>query len=206
MKKLYSLIKYHWRSFLDSPWQPRYVILLLAVNIPGSVYGYYWYRGQLASIPRELLLFVPDSPLSTTLFSVALALSLLGYRNTFLSVAAFTGCIKYGLWAVIIISHFWGTGGEAELKVAMLWVSHLGMAAQGLIYLRASGAVTPPVIAGTALWMFTNDFLDYRLEIHPYLYDPGQFLLAGYSASVLSGLMLFLLLFMRWKQPPGGKG
>ncbi|MFZ5652625.1 MAG: DUF1405 domain-containing protein [Bacillota bacterium] len=206
MKHIYTLLKYHWNSFLDNPWQYRYVILLLAVNIPGTAYGYYWYSGQLASTPRELWLFVPDSPLSTTLFSAVLALSLFGCRSPFLSVLAFAGCIKYGLWAVIIISHFWGTGGDIEFKVSMLWVSHLGMAAQGMIYLRADGPVTPPVIAGTALWMFINDFLDYRLEIHPYLYDPGQFFLAGYSASVLSGLMLFLLLFMLWKKPSGGKG
>ncbi|MFZ5647869.1 MAG: DUF1405 domain-containing protein [Bacillota bacterium] len=205
MKKICHLLKHHWNSFLNHPWQFRYVVLLLAVNIPGSVYGYYWYAGQLAATSRKLWLFVPDSPLSTTLFSVVLALSLLGYRNAFLSVVAFTGCIKYGLWAVIIISHFWGTGGGVEFKAAMLWVSHLGMAAQGIIYLRNAGVITLPVVAGTALWMFINDFLDYHLGIYPYLYEAGQLTLALYSAAVLSGLIVFLLLLMPRKKLSGSK-
>lgn len=204
MIEIYTFLKNNWNSFLENPWQRRYVILLLAVNIPGSVYGYYWYAGQLEATPKSLWLFVPDSPLSTTLFAVVLALSLLGRRNIVLSLVAFTGSIKYGLWAVIIIVHYWATGGNVEFKVVMLLVSHLGMAAQGFIYLRATGPVIPPVIAGTTLWMFINDFLDYSLGIYPYLYQSGQLLLARFSAVVLSGLMVFLILFTQRKKPSGG--
>lgn len=38
------------------------VWLLLFVNAAGTVYGYYWYRYQLAETPPVFLPFVPDSP------------------------------------------------------------------------------------------------------------------------------------------------
>lgn len=39
-----------------------FIGLLLAINLFGTVYGYYWYRYQLAETPAKFLLFVPDSP------------------------------------------------------------------------------------------------------------------------------------------------
>lgn len=44
------------------------VSLLLLVNAAGTVYGYYWYRYQLAETPPLFLPFVPDSP-TASLFS-----------------------------------------------------------------------------------------------------------------------------------------
>ncbi|MCL6612492.1 MAG: DUF1405 domain-containing protein [Peptococcaceae bacterium] len=184
-----------WRSFVKDPWQAGYAVPLLLVNAAGSAYGYYWYSGQLARTARELWLFVPDSPLATTMFAGVLALSLLGYGNAYLNLLALTANIKYGLWAVIVISDFWAGGGSVRFAEAMLWVSHLGMAAQGVIYLRACLFGTPPgpgrgvagrALAVTAVWMLLNDFLDYCLGIYPYLYEPGQVLLGAVSAVSLS--------------------
>lgn len=192
-------IIYNWKSFWKDPWQARYVVALALVNAAGSVYGYYWYAGQLASTPWRLWLFVPDSPLATTLFAAVLALWLLGYRNVFFNVVAFTACIKYGLWAVIVISQYWAGGGEIRFTEAMLWVSHLGMAAQGCIYLRICLFTASPegrrgvaglVLAGAAAWMLLNDFLDYYLGIYPYLYSPGQVQLGAVSAVSLSLLLI----------------
>ncbi len=132
-----KLISYHWRSFLEDPWQSRYAIPLLLVNAGGSVYGYYWYSNQLAETAVKWWFFVPDSPLATTMLAAVLALSLLGYRNAFINLVSFTANIKYGLWAVIVISDFWTGGGAIRYTEAMLWVSHLGMAAQGFIFLRS---------------------------------------------------------------------
>lgn len=193
----------NWKSFWKDPWQARYVVPLALVNAAGSAYGYYWYAGQLASTSWRLWLFVPDSPLSTTLFAAVLALWLLGYRNVLFNVVAFTACIKYGLWAVIVISDFWAGGGEIRFTEAMLWASHLGMAVQGGIYLKTflfnaspegRRGVTGPVLAGTAAWMLLNDFLDYYLGIYPYLYTYGQVLLGAASAVSLSLILILSIL------------
>ncbi len=192
-------IGHHWRSFLSDPWQAGYAVPILLVNVAGSVYGYYWYSGQLAATAKELWLFVPDSPLATTMFAAVLLLSLLGYRSLLFSLVALTANIKYGIWAVIIISDFWAGGGAVRFSEVMLWVSHLGMAAQGAVYLktclfprrRDSGRDIPgPTLAAVAAWMLLNDFLDYRLGIYPYLYEPRQETLGAVSAAALSVLLI----------------
>ncbi len=185
------MIMRHWRSFMRDPWRPEYVVPLLLINMAGSIYGYYWYAGQLSSTVKKLWLFVPDSPMATTLFAAVLLFSLMGRRNAFLGLIAFTACIKYGLWAVIVIGDFWAGGGSIRFTESMLWVSHLGMAVQGVIYLKvrppgSSLGFSRPALPGVAAWMLLNDFMDYRLGIHPYLYVPGQELLAGVSAVALS--------------------
>lgn len=206
MKRVLYMLWHHWKNFLAHPWEPKYLVAIMITNILGSAYGYYWYAGQLAATQVKLWPFVPDSPLSTTMFSVVLILSLLGRNSPFFSALAYTGCIKYGLWAVIIISDYWIGGGPVEYKVAMLWVSHLGMAAQGAVYLRTinsqfnkhfSGpSLSGAAVAGVATWMVLNDFLDYRLGIYPYLYLQRQEGLAAFSAVSLSGVLLVLLVYM----------
>ena len=112
------------------------MIPLVIINAVGSAYGYYWYREQLARTPYYYWPFVPDSPLSTTLVALALLLSLAGTGRLLFQTVALTASIKYGIWAVVMISHYWLQGGPLEFTEGMLWVSHLGMALQGFIYLK----------------------------------------------------------------------
>jgi len=197
MTGIIGLLKKHWKAFLENPWQARYLVLLLVINLFGSAYGYYWYWEQLTTVPRKFLLFVPDSPLATTLLTVVLLLSLLGWRNPLLNVIAFTANIKYGLWAVIIISDNWLSGGAIEFNEVMLWFSHLGMAAQGVVYLRGIlhnhglGWVT----AATVAWMILNDFVDYRFGVYPYLYYWGQETVAAATAYGLTAVIGVALAF-----------
>lgn len=135
-----------WRDFLRDPWQRRFALPLVIINLLGSVYGYYWYREQLAGTPFYAWPFVPDSPLSTTLFALALGASLAGVERVFLTIIACTASIKYGLWALAVISHFWWLGGAVTFVESMLWLSHLGMVVQGCIYLRT---ITPPPLPVT---------------------------------------------------------
>lgn len=201
------MIKQHWNAFIKVPWQSKYSVPILLINVFGSVYGYYWYSGQLAATDKRLWLFVPDSPLATTMFAVVLLLSLAGIKNSLFSVIALTACIKYGLWAVLINSHFWAVGGEIRLSEVMLWVSHLGMAVQGIIFLRpllaepggADRQATGRVIAVTAVWMLVNDFLDYYLDIHPHLYTPGQETLALVAVVVISLMLILSLIVVHYK-------
>ncbi len=168
----------HWSAFLENPWRARYAVILLLVNAAGSIYGYFWYHEQLKLTDRYFWLFVPDSPLATTLLVLVLGLSLLGIRNIILDLIAFTANIKYGLWAVFMISDFWIRGGNIDVPELMLWFSHLGMAVQGAIYLKScsvnfNGNMIIPLITMTA-WMLLNDFIDYYFDVYPYLYYAGQ--------------------------------
>jgi len=211
-----KILRDNWKIFLKDPWQPKFLGALLIINIFGSAYGYYWYSGQLAATSVKLWLFVPDSPLSTTMFSVVLILALLRCNNIFFYILACTGCIKYGLWAVIIISDYWIGGGPVDYMVAMLWVSHMGMAVQGAVYLRtiisplkkyfSAPALSGVAVAGVAIWMFLNDFLDYSLGIYPYLYLQRQEGLAAFSAVFLSAILAVLLVYVRSAEVPNRDG
>lgn len=188
--KLYSI----WLDFFRQPWQRKYIMPLVMINALGSLYGYYWYHHQLAGTPVYSWPFVPDSPLSTTLFALALWGHLRGMNSSLFKAVACTASIKYGLWAVVLISHFWYTGGQVTATETMLWLSHLGMAAQGLIFLRRVRLAGPVVII-TASWMALNDFVDYAYGLHPYLFAAGQLGVAAVSAM---GLTLLLAMAMVW--------
>lgn len=187
-----NLVTNLWRELWKDPRRAKFTGPLLVINFLGSIYGYYWYKQQLSETPVTVWLFVPDSPLATTLFALAMALALCGIRSNLLGALAFTACIKYGLWAVALITHYWIAAGEIRLEEAMLWVSHLGMALEGWLFLRTL-RITPGIAVGTALWMGINDFVDYTFELHPYLFMPGQLFLAALSAMVLT-LILSLVL------------
>lgn len=182
-----------WKKLLNNihlllwvnPFQSWFLVTLVIINLLGSIYGYYWYRYQLAATPKYLWFFVPDSPMSTTLTGLALLLMLLGKRNSLFEWLSFTAVIKYGIWAVVIISHYGLTGGTIEPEIWMLWFSHLGMALEGIIYLRQVDASWSEVLFGGA-WMLFNDFLDYVLGIYPYLYASYQWLTALLTAVGLS--------------------
>ena len=121
-----------WRDFWNDPWQARFTIPLIVINAVGSACGYYWYHEQLAGTPLYYWPFVPDSPLSTTLFAVALLLSLAGSGSILYRAVALTASIKYGIWAIVMISHYWLNSGPLELTEAMLWLSHYGSAGVNL--------------------------------------------------------------------------
>ena len=174
-----------WQRIYDllwlNPFQLWFIRILIVINVLGSVYGYYWYRYQLLSTSKIFWPFIPDSPLATTLTALALILFLYNKRNSFFEWIAYTSVIKYGIWAVIIISHYGLTGGHIQPEIWMLWFSHLGMAAQGLVFLRHVRVSRREVAAGTA-WMLFNDLLDYGLGIYPYLYASYQWPVAIVAA------------------------
>lgn len=178
---MFRLIKSLWHN----PWQPQFMAGLVIINILGSIYGYYWYRNQLQETPVYFWPLVPDSPLSTTLFALALLCALLGWRFSTLQAVAVTACIKYGIWAVALITHYWAHGGEVRFTEIMLLLSHLGMAAQAVWFLRRMTVLLKGALAAAA-WMMLNDAVDYLLNLHPYFFAENQFGFAAAGAVLLT--------------------
>jgi uncharacterized membrane protein YpjA len=77
------------------------------------------------------------------------------------------------------------SGGDISPEIWMLWFSHMGMAAEGFIYLRHL-RVKLWQVAVQAGWMFLNDYIDYGLGFHPYFYADYQWGIALFSAVALS--------------------
>ncbi|MEG6615114.1 DUF1405 domain-containing protein [Peptococcaceae bacterium 1198_IL3148] len=186
-----ALLKRLWKN----PWQQWWFMgILVVINLLGSIYGYYWYRQQLATTEFYFWPVIPDSPLSTTLFGLALLLALIGWRLPILQTLAVTACIKYGIWAVALMSHYWHYHGTVEITEIMLWLSHLGMVIQGIWFLNNLYIPVRAVLV-VAVWFLINDAMDYLLGLHPYLFAADQLVFAGVLAVTLTILLLIGILF-----------
>jgi uncharacterized membrane protein YpjA len=177
-----------WKDFWREPWQLRFTVPLVIINALGSAYGFYWYHEQLAVTPFYLWPFVADSPLASTLFTVALLLRGSGAWSRLFQVISFTAAIKYGLWAIVVITQFWVKYGQVGPTEVMLWASHLGMAVEGAIFLKTL-QIERAAAGVTLLWMLLNDMLDYSAGLHPYLFATDQEPLALATALVLTVLI-----------------
>ncbi|MGI6285829.1 DUF1405 domain-containing protein [Neomoorella humiferrea] len=183
---------FRWAKLLlwEDPFEKWFLLSLVFINLAGSLYGYYWYREQLAHTPVIWWPFIPDSPLATTLFGLAVLFNYWEREGNLLQIIAAAAVIKYGLWAMIIISDFWLAGAPVTAVEAGLWLSHLGMVIEGCIFLRHWPVYLRDLFPAF-LWLGLNDFVDYWLGMHPYLFAPGQEGLALFTAVLLSLFLSF---------------
>lgn len=156
---------------------------LIWVNALGTVYGYYWYWGQLMDTvdthPLWMVILVPDSPTASLFFTAALFWLYkqperrLSNPNTlvlrsFVEAFAVVTSVKYGIWAVSMILAAAAQGDGMVWQDYMLTASHIGMAVEALLYARffrfSLGA-----LAAVGCWTLYNDLADYGFDIYPYL-------------------------------------
>lgn len=158
---------------------------LFVVNLLGTIYGYYWYGNQLIYTVEEmnplLVIFVPDSPTASLFFTLTLiyllqdvkhsipkahrpALSLRSWIEAFAVITSF----KYGIWAVWMILAGAYQGDALTWQDWMLIGSHLGMAAEVILF---SPFLTYGVgsVLIVAAWTLLNDVADYAFGVFPWL-------------------------------------
>ncbi|ADP32760.1 DUF1405 domain-containing protein [Bacillus atrophaeus] len=153
-----------WFQFLLG--QRPMLLLVLAVNFLGTVYGYYWYLPQLLETPARFLVFVPDSPTATFFFLFVL-LSFLMKRNAKLFEAlALVTLVKYGLWAVGMNLLVLFVTGELPWQGYMLIGSHFAMAVQGVLYSPYFRFRLWHLVLA-AIWTLHNDVIDYLFGMMP---------------------------------------
>lgn len=176
----------------------RWWWLLVVINFFGSLYGFYWYGGQLLATPRWQWLIVPDSPGSTFLLTIWLALMLAGvdWRKPgmqWLGAIAFVSNMKYGLWTATVLPQA-GFKYGWEFDFVHLSLSHASMWLQAMIFARHYKPALAPA-AGALLWMWFQDIMDYYvLNTHPYLPYDQEFAYARFMALALSTIWgLFLV-------------
>ena len=144
----------------------RLVWLVVAINLAGTAFGFWYYRAQFAATPAEMWLFVPDSPMATLFIAGAFTLWGLDRSNDTLTALAFFGNIKLGLWTPWVLLVF------AEEFLAFtplplygfLLVSHLAMVVQALVLHRITDF--PVRAVGLALLWYTIDLtVDYFIPV-----------------------------------------
>lgn len=176
---IYYLLKQRW-----------VMTALLIINLIGTIWGYYWYRFQMAVTPTKFLIFVPDSPTASLFFCIVL-LGFLFKRNLplFEALAAVT-LFKYGVWAVgmNIASGLLGYPWSG-----LLVLSHGSMAIEGLLYARFY-RIKPRHLIIASLWTIHNDFIDYVFKVEPQYYiNLSYFGIIAYTTFWLSIISIALV-------------
>jgi uncharacterized membrane protein YpjA len=137
------------------------------LNLAGTMFGFYYYAGQLQATEPVFWVFVPDSPLSTLAAAAVFLLYLRGRQNSLLETFAFFGNLKYGIWTVFVL--FYMQQGFLQYQSLPLHVflitSHLFMVLQAFVILEISEISWKPFLAALT-WFLVNDGLDYTLGIH----------------------------------------
>jgi len=175
----------------DNPHRKWFLGILFIINILGSIYGYWWYHDQLAQTAAKYWFFVPDSPRASTLFSLAVLILLSGRRWPLFELWAYFAVMKYGVWAVVMITDYWLSGGVQRPTEWMLWLSHGGMALEGFFFMRHLHIRLKYVVM-LAGWMLLNDYLDYAWGLHPYFFSAEQGPVALTAAVLLTSLLIVI--------------
>ncbi|MCY9091352.1 DUF1405 domain-containing protein [Bacillus mojavensis] len=178
--------------------QRTMLILVLAINILGTVYGYYWYLPQILETPARFLVFVPDSPTATFFFLFVLLAFLMKRNAPLFEALALVTLVKYGLWAVVMNILVLAVTGDLPWEGYMLIASHFAMAVQGVLYspyFRFS--LWHLVIA--AVWTLHNDVIDYLFGMMPQYSMLSEYMTdIGYGTFWLSifsiGLAFYLVI------------
>ena len=131
---------------------------IVAINLLGTAFGFWYYRFQLAETPLVMWPWVPDSPLATLFMAISLALWRLGRPNELVNVLAFYGNIKLGLWTPYTLVVFRADFAylDPEMYHFLFW-SHLLMVAQAFLIHRY--ARFPPWAIVAALAWYTFDLI-----------------------------------------------
>lgn len=158
----------YWRWFITWLGQRSTLWLLFFVNFIGTIYGYIWYKNQLISTEWWLWPFVPDSPTASFFFTLVIAAFLLRKRWPIIEAFAAVTLFKYGIWASVMIVWTAMLGGDLNWQHYMLLFSHLGMALQALLFSPYFSFKLKHLMI-VAVWVVSNDFLDYSLGIYPWL-------------------------------------
>lgn len=144
----------------------RYAWLIVAINLAGTAFGFWYYRFQFAGTPAVMWPWVPDSPLATLFMALSLALWKLDRQSELVDVLAFFGNIKLGLWTPFVLVAFSDAflAQTATPMYAFLLVSHLGMVAQAFLIHRYSDFSIAAIAAALA-WYSFDLMVDYFVPI-----------------------------------------
>ena len=139
--------------------------LVVAVNIAGTAFGFYYYRFQFAFTPTSMWPFVPDSPMATLLIALALASWKLGRTQEWLVALAFFGNVILGGWTVYVHLAFWEQFGYLwePMRQFLIW-SHAAMVLQAFLLHRVAD-FTPGGVAAATLWYTADTVVDYFVPV-----------------------------------------
>lgn len=144
----------------------RFIFLLFIINLLGTIYGFIWYKSQLAITPNIFLVFVPDSPMASMFFTIFLLFFLFNRNTPYIEALALITLFKYGIWAVVMNLVSFNVDGSVDPVGLMLIFSHAGMAIQALLY-APFYKIKMRHLVFASIWTLHNDVIDYVFGMMP---------------------------------------
>ncbi len=145
------------------------LIVIIIINIAGSLVGLFYYWDQLVSASPFAWIFIPDCPLYTLLIAVVLAVYVSTKRGSdLINFITAVGLAKYGTWTVAVVlgfSTFYFSVDSSLYTVLVLM--HVAMAAEFILPLLLIRQLKYRWAAIALVWFLANDFADYFLGTHP---------------------------------------
>lgn len=142
----------------------RFVWLVVAINLVGTAFGFWYYLPQFSMTHSAMWPWVPDSPMATLLAASAFAAWRLGRPQEWLTALAFFGNVILGLWTPYTLLLFRGEFGHHPLMWQFLFWSHLAMVLQALV-LHRIGDFHPRAVGVALLWYTTDLIVDYHVPV-----------------------------------------
>ncbi len=142
----------------------RLAWLIVAINLAGTAFGFWYYRFQFDAAPVLAWPLIPDSPMATLFIGLSLAAYKLDLDWEWLHALAFFGCIKLGAWTPFVQLV---VNGQGDLWWVMYWflvLSHLAMAVEAFVIHRYADFPVRAV-AVAAGWYLLNDVVDYFVPV-----------------------------------------
>ncbi|MDG5818331.1 DUF1405 domain-containing protein [Natronococcus sp. A-GB7] len=184
----------------------RFAWLVVAINLAGTAFGFWYYSAQLAATPTVMWPWVPDSPLATLFIALAIAAWKLGHELPWLTALAFFGNIVLGLWTPYTLLVFYETYAAQThpLMYQFLFWSHLAMVVQAFVLHRITDFPVWGITVALA-WYTSNLIVDYFIPVFegphgvhhttiPVAQDEPMFLGADALGVVAAGETTFVLL------------
>jgi uncharacterized membrane protein YpjA len=155
----------------------RLAWVIVAVNVAGTAFGFYYYQFQFSITDPVMWPLVPDSPVATLFIAASLAAWKLDRHSEVLAALAFFGCIKLGAWTPFVLLAFpaeYPGGSLAALGTlgfvseyglyVFLVTSHLAMVLEAFLIHRYA-AFRTGAVAVAAGWYALNDVVDYLVPV-----------------------------------------
>jgi len=181
----------------------RFAWLIVAINLAGTAFGFWYYSAQFARTPTVMWPWVPDSPMATLFIALAIAAWKLDCELPWLTALAFFGNVILGLWTPYTLLVFYETYAVQTdpLMYQFLFWSHLAMVVQAYLLHRITDFPVWGVTVALA-WYTSNLIVDYFVPIvgephHtaiPVPRDEPMFLEADALGLIAAGEVSFTLL------------
>jgi uncharacterized membrane protein YpjA len=174
--------------------------LILIGNLIGAVYGFVFYYGaKFSSVPLHLWLFLPDCPLFSLFFALAVLLILLKKENSHYFFFTLIGSLKYGFWTVFVLLYynwFYFTP-ENSFMYAVLLIAHIFLFIESFLLIKKIKFKLYYLIPSLVFFL-ANDFSDYFLNTYPPL--PLSELNFMFYFTLISSLFFTVIAFLLVKK------